>query len=775
MKFRFLIKKRFFTFIFLIVCIFLFLYLSHLRPNNFSSKRIYDRNGILLREINSSEYGTAYPIKLDSLPKYFKNILIKTEDRRFYFHLGVDPIAISRALFQNIKNKRIVSGGSTITQQLVRNIYHYPRILPYKIIEAMRAICIEIRYSKKRILEEYVNRIPFGNGAYGIEAASRLYFAKPAKDLSLAESVFLCGIPSSNKLFNPYRRFNSALNRQKRILDLLYSKGEINKFDYKNAVNESLVLYPKRRRFLAPHFCDWILRKYKNKLSNKTITTLDYNAQRKVEYIVTNHIKKLEKANVTNASVIVVDNFTNEILAFVGSNDFFDEEHSGQVNGALALRQPGSTVKPFLYGLAFEFGFTAASILADIETSIKISNVEVFTPRNYDKKFHGMVRARMALACSYNVATVNLCDKVGYDNLFYKLKEAGFSNLDKEPKFYGPGLSLGTGEVTLFELVRAYSGLANEGELKDLKVFLNDKQKNLGRFFNPKVAYLLTDILADNNAREPAFGAFSPLNLPFKCAAKTGTSKDFRDNWTIGYTPRYTVGVWVGNFDGKPMYSVSGITGAGPIFRDIMITLEVKNENLDFKIPHGLKKQKICSKSGKLPKDYCPEIIEEIFIKDAEPDQYCETHQLFRIDKKSGAFVDEDWPEDLSREKVIEVYPIEYHDWAKNSGITMTGFFNKKMNYLENKVYVDSPQDGDRFKIDPILRKEYQRITLKPNVTGDVVSVKWFVDEKAFFTRDYPFTISWQLEQGSHEIYFVACTRNKGDFKSSSVNIKVLN
>lgn len=757
-----------------------FLKLSQIRQMNFSSKMIFDKNGILLREIYSSEYGTAYPIKLEKLPKHFVDTVITAEDKRFFYHPGIDPIAISRAMLQNIKARKIVSGGSTITQQLVRNTYFYPRTLPYKLLESLQSVCIELRYSKKRILEEYLNRIPYGNGAYGIEAASRLYFAKPAQDLTLAESAFLCAIPSSNKLFDPYKKLPSALKRQKKILKLMCFKGKIGKTEYDISVGENLLLYPKERKFLAPHFCEWIIENYGRRLPEKTETTLDYNLQKKIEFIVNNHISKLKSANVNNVSVVVIDNLTGGIPALVGSSNFFDEKYSGQVNGALALRQPGSAIKPFVYGLAFETGFTASDTIPDLETGIKIDQSGFFLPKNYDKKYHGMVRLRTALACSYNVATTNLASYLGPDQILSKLHQAGLESLKKDAKFYGSGLCLGNGEVTLVELSRAYSAFANKGRLKSLRLLKSEPSFDCGAVFSPEISYIVTDILSDNNARAPAFGEFSPLNLPFRCAVKTGTSKNFRDNWTVGYTPKYTVAVWAGNFSGKPMYSVSGISGAGPIFRDIMLTLEARNKNPDFIMPGGIKKIRICSKSGKLPLKQCSEVLEEIFLNANVPGQYCDIHKVYKIDKRNGLTAIKNCPQQYIEKKVYEVYPIEYYNWALNSGIELppqrtSNIPVQDTGMAENGYFdIDSPADGDIFKLDPVLRKEYQCITLAPKVSAGILSIKWFIDNKPVIANAYPFSVRWEMEKGKHAINYIAEKKDGTFAKSRNIEITIV-
>jgi len=758
------------------IAVFSYIHLSPIDDIKMSSLKICDRNGILLKEIHSCQYGTAYPVSLNAVPGHFIDALLAAEDRRYYRHCGIDPLAIARSVILNVKRRRIVSGGSTITQQLARNTGNRSRTFPNKFKEAVQAVCFEIRYTKGMILQEYINRVPFGNGAYGVEAASRLYFGKSIKDVTLSESAFLCAMPASNKLYNPYKKLSFILKRQKKILTSLYVTGVIGKEQYLSALHEKLTLYPRRNAFLAPHFCDMIVDRYGD-YEGELKTTLDINLQRKIEYIVANHISKLSAANVNNASVAVIDNKTREILALAGSADFFDEVHHGQVNGAIALRQPGSSIKPFVYGLAFENGMTTADVLPDIKSSFEIPGGGVFMPKNYDKEYHGMVRARTALACSYNIATVNLSEKFGADMLLAKLHDAGFKSLNRDASFYGPGLCLGCGEVTLLELARAYCGIANGGMLSDLKMITDEPERGMGRFFSEKAAYIITDILSDNNARAPAFSEYSPINLPFKCAA--GTSKNFRDNWTVGYTPRYTVAVWVGNFDGKPMYAVSGISGAGPIFRDIMLALEIRNPDRNFVKPEGLVRRKICAVSGEIPAGHCNETINELFMKGNIPSKHCSIHRTLGIDKRNNLLASPDCPGECLEEKLYTIYPSEYYEWALNAGVEMPpleisqlpGTGGRKEG--SGECYVELPRNGEIYKIDPILRREYQEIPLKPKVTKNVQQLKWRVDGKEIVSAKYPFIAYWKLEQGKHTIDFIADANNTF-LKSNKIEITAL-
>jgi penicillin-binding protein 1C len=774
----------------LVVAIFWPIPESKLKPERFCSLQILDRHGNLLREVLSSQEGISHWVSLNEVSPYFIQAVITGEDNRFYKHFGLDPLAIIRAIYQNIKAGRIVSGGSTITQQLARTLYPRPRNLLWKFIEAITSLRLEIYLTKDEILTYYINRVCFGNQAYGIEAASRLYFDKPSLHLSLAEASFLAGLPCSPTKYDPYRYLERAKKRQKKILKQLYKKKKIDTDQYKRALKEKLNLIPKERKFRAPHFVDFVLmRMKKSKLKNvsKIYTTLDWYLQKNVELLTKVHIANLKEYGVTNAAVLIMNNQTGEIITMVGSANFFDPVHDGQVNGVISLRQPGSTLKPFTYGLALERGMTLGEIIPDLPLHTATAGGD-FTPRNYDRKFHGPVRLRAALACSYNIPAVRILKQMGTDLLLQRLKQAGFENLKKSAIYYGPGLTLGNAEVTLLELVRAYSVLSNKGILKYEKIFLEIRnpedepvplpeiRKNK-KIFSPQIAYLLTDVLSDYDARVPAFGMNCPLNLPFPCAAKTGTSKDYRDNWTVGYTPNYTVGVWVGNFDGKPMYRVSGISGAGPLFRNIFLLLSRRNnDDKEFEKPKNLVRINICPVSGELVKDICPGKIEEIFIDGTEPNTECSVHQLFRIDKRNGLLAQDNCPKEMIENRVYEIYPPLYREWMAEQNIPsppQTYSSLDKTEEKKDKISIIFPDDGDIFKIDPILRREYQTLFLKAVVPDGIKEIYWLVNGKLLGKVSSPFSFPWRLEKGTHFFQVMTKIETK-KYYSKIVKIKVL-
>ncbi len=436
-----------------------------LDPGPVVSLRLTDRGGQLLREVLSDDGGRCRWVGLADISPFLLQATVASEDKSFFAHPGVDVSAVLRAFWQNLRGRRVVSGASTITQQVVRNIWRFPRTLPSKVREAWLAVRLDHTLSKEGILLQYLNRISYGNQAFGIEAASRLYFDKPCSGLSLAESAFLAAVPRAPTVLNPYRNFAGVKRRQEDILRRMRGLGYIDGTVLARTLAEPVGLLPASERFRAPHFCDWILasipRDAKPRLA-EIRTTLDGGLQAKVETLLRNGLARLEGKGVTNAAAIVLDNASGDVLAMAGSRDFFDAVHDGQVNGALAPRQPGSTLKPITYGLGLERGLTAATILEDDPTPFATPG-GAFAPDNYDESFHGAIRLRSALASSYNVPAVAVLQALGPDLLYAKLRELGFSGLKQPPGFYGVGLTLGNAEASLLELVRAYAALAREG------------------------------------------------------------------------------------------------------------------------------------------------------------------------------------------------------------------------------------------------------------------------------------------------------------------------
>jgi penicillin-binding protein 1C len=723
---------------------------SRLGPGPVISLRLLDRNGVLLREVLSDEGGRCHWVKLDDVSPHLLRATIAAEDKLFFLHRGVNALSMLRAVLQNLRHGEVVSGASTITQQLVRNLYPGRRNVWVKFREAWLALRLERTLSKQEILVQYINRISYGNQAYGIEAASCLYLDKPSSQLSLAEAAFLAAIPRSPAHLNPYRALGAVKKRQVDILAKMSELGLITEAERDRARTEELCLLPATDRFRAPHFCDFVLGQVPpadRKDLSVIGTTLDYELQQKIEILLKNDLTAMEGRGIGNGAVVVLDNSNGEVLSLVGSRDFFDDVDDGQVNGVLALRQPGSTLKPFTYGLALENGLTAASLIDDSPAQFRAVEGH-YRPQNYDRRYHGLISLRAALACSYNVPAVAVLQAIGPDLLYRRLQSVGFVGLKQDPGYYGVGLTLGNGEVSLLELVRAYSALARQGLYirekpiirlvrKDGKEAEAPNPKAAERVFSPQVAYIITNILADRDARIPSFGYHNPLSFPFPVAAKTGTSKDFRDNWTVGYSPRYTVGVWVGNFDGEPMHNVSGISGCGPLFRDIMLLLHKSEAGTEFPEPKGIATSLVCPLSGLRPTESCPGAVKELFIEGTEPRDLCPHHRKASADIRTAA--------------------------------------SRKGESAPARFEISFPRDGDIFKLDPVLRKEHQRIKLRAVVpwTEGIAKIEWWVNGDKVGEAGSPFSLFWNLRPGSYTIRATA-VRDGSPVKSPPVKIVIL-
>jgi 1A family penicillin-binding protein len=661
------------------------------RRFQFATSQVLDREGNLLWEIIDPTGGRRTIVTLDQISPELINATIATEDRFFYLNVGVDPIAISRALYYNLSEGEIVSGASTITQQLARNVLLSPQerteqSMARKIKEAVLAVELNRRYTKAQILQIYLNQIYYGNLAYGIEAASQTYFGKQAKELTLPEAAMLAGLPQSPAVHDPYVNPEDARARQADVLDLMVEAGYITPAEAEAAKNVELEFKEPSTAFAAPHFVNYVRQElekivppeYIYRAGLRVKTTLDPRLQAIAEEEVATQVNALAGRNVTNGALIAMDVPTGQILAMVGSKDFRDEAIDGQVNIVTSLRQPGSTIKPLTYLAAFEqLDWTPSTLLMDVPVEYPDWSGNVYKPINYDEKFHGPVSMRIALANSYNIPAVKTLERVGIEALLEMAARLGITSLTRND--YGLSLTLGGGEVPLIEMTGAYQAMANRGVLVPPTAIL-EISDSFGReieplrppsrqVLRPEHAYLITHILADNAARAISFGPTSALRLSRPGAAKTGTTNDFRDNWTIGYTPNIVAGVWVGNADNSPMQGVSGLAGAGPIWHNFMERAHAGLPVQDFIRPPTIIEMEVCADSGTIPSEVCPERRTEIFFKDQPPlgPEY-DIHQLIEIDLNSGLRANEFCRANVE-ERYYRVYPPDGREWVLEQGI----------------------------------------------------------------------------------------------------------
>ena len=565
--------------------------------------RFYDRNGVLLFEMPTVE--KRKHVAYADIPEVVKLATISVEDDTFWTNPGFNPAAIVAAVLHNYQNTdgRPV-GASTITQQLVRHIafdYEERVMASYerKIREIFLAYIITRQRSKEDILEMYLNEIYYGNLAYGIEAAAQTYFGKPATDLNLAEAAFLAGLPQAPIAWNPYVNFEGAKARQELILDMMLADGVITDLDRQVAKGVTLRLKPLiaetpagSRVLLAPHFVLYVQNEIERRFGPEALvrggwqvtTTLDWGIQQVAEQAIRDQIAlRSAEHNVHNGSAVVLKPSTGEILGMVGSVDYFNVEVAGQINMTIAPRQPGSAFKPITFAAAMEKGWGTADVLWDVPIELEVGYNERMTPVNYDGRYHGPLLFRDALANSYNIPPLQLARDIGLPTLIQTARKMGVVSLNQTPNFYGLSLTLGGGEIPLLELTHAFATLANQGRIAQLTgiVEIRDSEGRLvydanrnripgNQVLDAGIAFILSDILDDDRARIPAMGANTALELPFPAAVKTGTTNDFRDNLTVGYTPYLVVGVWMGNTDSTPMRNSSGLQTAAPVWNRIM-------------------------------------------------------------------------------------------------------------------------------------------------------------------------------------------------------------
>lgn len=557
-------------------------------------------------------------VAFEEIPKVLIAATLAAEDKRFFSHTGIDWLAVARAVRGNLGAKRVVSGASTITQQLVKiSGGGGRRTLWTKFAEAMQARRLEGMWSKNEILSAYLNRVSYGNLFTGCSSAASGYFNKPLSDLTPAEAAFLAALPQAPGRMNPFRDSAGALARQKRILQLMAAAGMLDAGQLEVAMHQEIKLQRFAGGFAAPHAVGMLVSR---DAPAEVHTTIDSALQRQVEEIIRARLNGLESRHVSHAAVVVLENRSGDVLALAGSRDFFAAD-GGQINGAWVPHSPGSAVKPFTYQLAFEKGFTPASIIADLPVEYT-TGTGTYRPENYDHKIYGPMTCRTALGNSLNISAVKVLQNIGGPQvLLDRLHGLGFTTLDETAEHYGLGLTIGNAPVRLVELANAYASLARLGLHMPWRLVPGEEPKGV-RVMSEAECWLIADILSDNQARLLTFGSRSPLRLPFRVAVKTGTSSTYRDNWTLGFTPEFTVGVWAGNFDHTPMQNVSGVTGAAPIFRDVFIDLQTRFGVTWFAKPDLIVSARIDPRTGKRLTPQSPAARmsrEEFFVAGAEP------------------------------------------------------------------------------------------------------------------------------------------------------------
>ena len=701
-----------------------------------------------------------------ALPPTLVAATLAAEDARFRSHLGVDPVAMVRAAWSNVRAGRVVQGGSTITQQVAKLLLARSgepprsRNVAAKIREAVIALRLEHRLTKDEILALYLTLAPYGNQIEGAERASRAYFSRAAASLTPAEAAFLAALPQQPSRYNPWRDPARARRRQARILAGMRDRGWLDAIAYDAARAESLRLHRQSSVSVAPHFVEHALDDARETRPRRVETGLDLGLQRTVRGIIDAHRQLLASHHAANVAVAVLDNRSAEWLAWEGSGDYFDTEHGGAIDGVVTPRQPGSALKPFTYAAAFERDYHPGRVLADVPSQFPTAVPGVlYSPRNYDGRYRGPLLARAALAGSENVPAVSVTADVGVPALLRLLRQSGITTLDKTASHYGLGLTLGNAEVTLAELVAAYATFARGGTYMPSRTVRSvDGQPapiaSGTRVVSTRTAFWITDILADAEARSYIFGRGGSLEFPFPVAAKTGTSQAYRDNWAVGYTQEVTVGVWVGNFDRKPLVDSSGVTGAGPIFHQVMLAavqharggLPIGETAAIVAPPSDVRRVTLCAVSGEAAGAVClRRVTEWVPAETSLPD--CSWHHV-------------------SEEGWMTVWPAVFRHWAKGEGLlreigaSATSVI-ARVNLADSTppaprpaanttLTIVSPLAGALYFVDSTLRAEFQSLPLRAR--GASGPLEWFVDGVAMGTANADDSLRWPLARGEHVI-----------------------
>jgi penicillin-binding protein 1C len=747
--------------------------------------QVVDRSGRLLRELPSTDGRRGRDLPLGELGERLAMTTIVSEDRAFYDHDGVDREALARAMKQNIAHVRMVSGASTITQQLVKMLdgggKPQARTPARKVEEMARAQNLEQQMTKDEILAAYLNRLPYGHGLVGAEAAAQGYFGVAAKDLSWAQCAFLAVLPRAPSYLDPYDHPDRVRLRQADLLESLHETGHLSELELKRALAEPLDPRPLSHPFHAPHLIETLRLRGELSRGAVTQTTVDLELQRDAEGMVRTHLAALERGGADDAAVLVVDNASGEVLAYVGSADFHDPAIAGQVDMVRAKRQPGSTLKPFVYALAFANGKSGASMLADVPTRFGEAGGE-YDPQNFHRGFEGPISAREALAGSLNVPAVRLTAELGVPKLLAFLRELGLKSLDKEATHYGVALSLGSGEVTLFELTRAYVTLARGGDHIDLSVTVDDSAQPIGRrsgeqVLDPPVAAAVSEALSDPLARVRLLHGRSPFDIGFPLAVKTGTSSGYRDTWAVGYTAERTVAVWLGNADGAPTNSLTGASGAGPLFADVMRrAMRDVSTREPLWSADDLVTVETCPLSGHPVGPACPEPVKRHFVPGSVPQVPCQVHTHAR--HRRAELGEAPFSCAHNGPETIAVLPKEFSEWLESQPLGAPGrdaygtawFASGTVAGCSDEsggppgvLAISSPSDGTVL----ISQDGVALVALRALFEGGdaktrraAAEVEFLVDGRVVDSSEWPYEAQVELSTGDHEI--VARPKDRG-------------
>lgn len=729
-------------------------------PQNYSTV-IYDRNNEFLHAFLSNDDKWRMKTELDEISPLLRKTIIYKEDKNFYQHPGFNPFSIARAAFKNIIRGKRTSGASTITMQLARMIDPQPRTYFNKIREIFRSAQLEWNYSKDEILQAYINRLPYSGNIEGIKSAAWIYFKKNPDQLSLAEIVTLTIIPNRPGSLVLGKANELIITERNRWLLEFTKDGLFDKASIEFAIQEPLTVQRESLPKLAPHYA----RLLKNNNDYNIHSTIELPMQYRLEQLVKDYVNQIRLQGINQAAVVVLDNETRAIISYIGSADFFDDHSQGQVDGAKAIRQPGSTLKPFIYAMAIDEGFiTPKSIITDVAV-----NFNGYTPENFDRNFNGWVSLENALGNSLNIPAVKTLNQIGTTNFIQVLKDAGFKQVAKDEKKLGLSVILGGCGSNLIELTSLYSTLANGGTYQPIKFTLQDSSDLSYELWSEDASFMIHETLTQ--IQRPDF----PINwqhtekMP-QIAWKTGTSYGRRDAWSIGYNKKYTVGVWLGNFNGKPSMNLQGASTATPLLFKIFNTIDYNSREGWFEMPESTDIRLVCAESGKIPLPECTQLVNDYFIRYRSSNEFCDAYvEVFLNPSESISYCAHCLPEVGYKTRSFKRISAEMQRHFNSMGIMYEQIpphnSNCEVILASGAPIITSLNRGDEYYLE---EDHPEPLLLKANVSNDVLEIQWYIDDKFYKKVLAKEKIYYMPKEGNNKI---TCVDDRG--RSVSINIRV--
>jgi penicillin-binding protein 1C len=767
-KYIFKNRWRKFFFLLFIVPVILFFILSVMFPLRVKvdySQIVTAGDGTVIHAFLTKDEKWRMMLEQNEISPQLRKAILYKEDKWFYYHFGVNPFAIGRAAFNNLFHLRRTSGASTITMQVVRLLYPKERTYGNKIVEVFRATQLELTYSKEEILQLYFNLVPYGGNVEGVKAASLLYFGRMPDKLSLAQITTLAIIPNRPISLKPGKRNDAIVQARNKWLRRMKADETFNLRDLEDALNEPLDAQRQDAPKFAPHFAVRMKQMYPSRPIIKT--SLNRFAQDKITAIAYNYSKRLKSLNINNAAVLVINNKTGKVEAYLGSPDATDNFHNGQVDGITAIRSPGSTLKPLVYALAFDKGLaTPKTVIADVPV-----NFDGYAPENFNSKFNGNVTVEKALSYSLNIPAVKMLNQLGTATLTDKLKQAGFKQIMKDENKLGLSTVLGGCGVSLEELTSLYAAFAHEGKFSRLKFLKEDSVINEIRLISPGSAFMTSEILTTLTRPDLPNNFQSSMHIP-KIAWKTGTSYGRHDAWSIGYNMNYTIGVWIGNFSGEGVPELTGADMATPLLFEIFNSLDYNSNKKWFRQPDDLDFRLVCSVSGKVPDDFCESQVIDYFIPKVSSVQKCNhMKQVYVSPDESFSYCTSCLPHDGYKTKLysnpdpdlITYYETEHILYEKIPA------HNKNCSriFSSQPPTITSPTDRKEYIIE---KGQDQQLMLSCNADNEVKTVYWYINDRFFKSCSSTEKIFFVPEEGQVKI---SCSDDKG--RNTNIVIKVSN